>query len=364
MLRTVIADGKAFVRLAQLRARIAALVRGGHYDIAIDLLGELVRADLALGLPADGLLRARQAAELAAERGEPVAGPLVVLAATLLAADAPEQAVDACSAAIERARPNERVRIEVMARLVGGAAQRRLHRLGEARVLLDAARGTAARIGDATLAGLALCELGWVDLAEDRAAAAATCFEFGAEFLRRAGNAAALDADALAVASWAAAGDIEIATDRGALATAAARAHGRLDLVAHVDGVLADLALRRAPDVAPRACAVAAESAQVLGAGPLARELGAQARLRQVRIASDAADRARHLEAGIELALALDRTRAGVRLGAFLISLVEDAERTARAPDRGELEQLAGAITSLGDSELADMARAVLDELG
>jgi tetratricopeptide (TPR) repeat protein len=360
----VIADGKAFVRLAQLRGRIAALARGGRYDVTIDLLGELVRADLALGLPADGLLRARQAAELAEARGESAAGPLVVLAATLLSAEAIEEALDACATAIERATATERPRIEAMARLVGGAAQRRAGRLAEARVLLDAARGAAARLGEAAIAGLALAELGWIDLAEGRPAAAATCFEFAAEFLRRAKHVAAPEADTLAVASWAAAGDVEIATERGPRAADAARAAHRLDLVAFLDGVLADLALRQAPEAAQQACALAAESAQALGASPLARELAAQARLRQVRTTGDAGDRARHLEAGIELALALEGSRAGARLGSFLITLVEDAERGAHAPARTELERLAGAITSLGDTELADMARAVLAELG
>ncbi|MBA3455523.1 MAG: hypothetical protein H0T42_20690, partial [Deltaproteobacteria bacterium] len=69
-------DGKAWVRLAQLRGRIATFARGGRYQTAARLLGELTRADLALGLPADALLRARQAAQLAEERGAPSAGPL------------------------------------------------------------------------------------------------------------------------------------------------------------------------------------------------------------------------------------------------------------------------------------------------
>ncbi len=364
MLGSVLPDGKALVRIAQLRGRIATLARGGRYDMALELLGELTRADLALGLPADGLLRARQAAQLAEERGESVAGPLVVLAATLLAAGAPDDALDAASTAIERARPDERARIEVMARLVGGSAQRRAGRLAEARLLLDAARGAAARLGESALAGLALVELAWIDLAEERATAAATCFEFAAEFLRRAGQApSALEADALAVASWASAGDVGAATERAPRVADAARALRRLDLIAYIDGVLADLALRAAPDAAAQACALAAESAHVLGEGPLARELAAQSRLRQVRTTADALDRARHLEAGIELALALERPRAGARLGALLVALVDDATRAQRLPDRAELERLAGAIASLGDPDLGAMASAVLAEL-
>ena len=197
----MIGDGKAFVRIAQLRGRIAALARGGRYDLTLELLGDLVRADLGLGLPADALLRARQSAELSDARGEPVAGPLIVLGATLLAAAAYGEAIEAAAAAIERAQPAERARIEAMARLVGGAAQRRLGRFAEARLLLDAARGAAARLGERELAGFALAELAWVDLAEDRPAAAATCFEFAAEFLRRAEHASHLEAEALAVAA-------------------------------------------------------------------------------------------------------------------------------------------------------------------
>ncbi|MEO8844088.1 MAG: hypothetical protein ABI591_02625 [Kofleriaceae bacterium] len=380
----MIADGKAFVRIAQLRGRIAALARGGRYDLTLELLGDLVRADLGLGLPADALLRARQSARLAEERGEPIAGSLVVLAATLLSANAFGEAVDAAALAIDRAVPAERARIETMARLVGGAGQRRLGRFAEARILLDAARGAAARLGERSLAGFALAELAWVDLAEDRPAAAATCFEFAAEFLRRAepdGPAyrSSVDCEALAVAAWATADELERATERAAVAADTARAAQRFELIAYVDGVLADLALRAAPDAAAEACALAAESAttnaEALAARPpstdglergrqnLARELVAQARLRQVRTADASEDRARHLEAGIELALALERPRASARLGAFLFDLVDDAERAAQRPVRGELERLAGAIAGLGDQELTAMARAVLAEL-
>lgn len=366
----VTADGKAVVRLAQLRGRIAAFTRGGRYDLAIDLLGELARVDLALGLRADGVQRARQAAQLAAERGEPSAGPLIVLAATLLATDAPDGAIDACATAIARARPSERARVELLARLVGGAAQRRAGRLGEARLLLDAARGAAARLGEAALAGLALAELAWIDLAEDRAAAAATCFEFAAEFFARARATpgvhvepdARLEAETLAIACWAAT-DADAAIARAGEARSRARAAGRDDLAAYIDGVLADLALRRATPDSAHASARAAASAAPLGSAPLGRELAARARLRQVRTTDDARDRARHLEAGIELALALDRTRAGAQLGTLLVALVEDAERARTPPARAELERLAAAIAGLGDAVLVDLASAVLAEL-
>jgi hypothetical protein len=345
-------DGKALVRLAQLRGRIAALARGGRFDIAAGLLHELARADLALGMPADALLRARQTAQLADERGEPVAGPLVVLAATLLAADAHDEVLTACTAAIDHARPDERPKIEAMAKLVAGAAQRRAGRLAEARVLLDASRGAAARLGEASLAGLALAELAWIDLAEDRPAAAATCFEFAAEFLRRAWIVVgAIEADVLAVSAWAMAGDVDAATDSGPRVADAARGAGRLDLVAHLDGVLADLALARAPEAASQACALAAESARALPDSALARDLVAQARLRQVRASEDAIDRARHLEAGLDLALALPGDRAAALLGSTLAALVEHGGRA------GEIDAVASAIARVGDQELSELAR-------
>ena len=354
-------DGKALVRLAQLRGRIAALARGGRYDIAAPLLGELTRADLALGLPADGLQRARQAAELATQRGEPIAGPMIVLAATLLAAGAPDDALDAARVALDSATPAEKLRVEAAVRLLGGAAKRRAGRLGEARLLLDAARATAARLGESSLAGFALAELAWVDLAEAQPAAAATCFEFAAEFLRRAGApAAAIEADALAVAACAAAGEVEAAASRAPAIVDAARQLRRPEVVAYLDGVLADLAVGQARDAAVEACALAAESAQALGNTPVARDLIVQARLRQVRATDDPLDRARHIEAGIELALTLEPARAGARLGALLVGLVEDAERVQALPERGELERLAKAIENLGDGELSAMAAAVL----
>lgn len=356
-------DGRGFVRLAQLRARIATLARGGRYELAGTLLHELTRADLALGLPADGLLRARQAAELAEERGEPTAGPLIVLAATLLATDELPAALAACTAALDRATPTERPRIGLLARVVGGAAQRRSGRLAEARALLDAARGVAARMGEASLAGLALCELARVDLAEGQPAAAATCFDFGAEFFRRARQPdRAIEAEILAVTAWAAAGDLDAATERAPRAADAARKAHRPELIAVVDGALAELMLRHAPEAAAEACALAAESAASLADDPNARELVAEARLRQVRASVDAADRARHLEAGIDVALTLERGRAGDRLGALLVALVDD--RVAGRPvTDAELQRLGVAIASLGDQELSEMARGIVADL-
>jgi hypothetical protein len=354
-------DGRAVVRLARLRGRIAALARGGAFEIARELLAELVRADLALGLPADALLRARQAAQLAEARGGPTAGPMLALASTLLATGAHDEAIAACTAAIDRAAPAERARCEAMARLIAGAAQRRAGRFGEARALLDASRGAAARLGESALAGLALAELAWLDLAEERAAAAATCFEFAAEFLRRAAvPGAALEADALAVAAWAQAGELDATEADGPRVAAAARAAGRLDLVAYLDGALADLALAHSAGGPARACALAAESAHALPDSPFARELAADARLRQVRAATDPLDRARHLEAGLALALALPPARAGARLGAFLIALVEDADRAHSAPQPAELAAVASAIAGLDDPELAAIARELM----
>ncbi len=95
----------------------------------------------------------------------------------------------------------------------------------------------------------------------------------------------------------------------------------------------------------------------------LARELVAQARLRQVRTTLDRTDRTRHLEAGIELALTLERSRASARLGAFLFDLVDDAERAATSPQRAEVERVVTAITAIGDRDLVEMARTVLAEL-
>lgn len=355
-------DGKAWVRLAQLRGRIAVLARGGQYDDAVRRLGELTRFDLAVGLPADGLLRARQAAALAEEQGSPTAGPLLGLASALLAAGENVPALEAAALAIERARPGERTRVEVLSRLLGGAAQRRLGRHADARALLDAARGGAARIGEAAIAGYALVELGWVDLAEQRPLAAGVCLEFGAEFLRRAKQAgAALEAEALAVVCWVEAGDMPTASDRSPKVADAARAAGRPDITAFLDGAMADLALKTGGDAARHACALAAESALALPDTPLTRDLVAQARLRQVRASDDPLDRERHLEAGIEVALTLERSRAGARLGSALVGLLGDA--TGHPPTRDELRRLGTALASLGDPELAEMARGVLAQL-
>ena len=352
------------VRLAQLRARIATLARGGRFDLAGKLLHELTRADLALGLPADGLLRARQAAELAEQRGERVAGPLIVLAATLLATGEIDATLLACTAAIDRATAQERPRIDAMARVVGGAAQRRAGRLAEARYLLDGARGAAARLGESPLAGLALCELGRIDIAEGQPLAAGTCFEFGAEFFRRGGEPQrAVEADVLAVLSWATAGELERATERGGLVADAARKANRGELVAAIDASLAELMLLHAPGAAIEACALAAESAKALPDDAIARELLVQARLRQVRASDDLGDRARHLEAGIDLALTLERERAGDRLGAMLVALVDD-HTSGRPLVESELQRLGAAITSLGDPELTEMARGIVADLG
>ncbi|HTR53897.1 MAG TPA: hypothetical protein VMJ10_24550 [Kofleriaceae bacterium] len=346
-------DGKALVRLAQLRGRIAALARGGRLELAGDLLRELARADLVLGLPADAILRARQAVQLDEARR---AGPLVTLAATLLAAGAHDEAIAAAQAAVACARADERARTEAVTKLVTGAAHRRANRLAEARAALDLARSTAARLGESVLAALALAELAWIELAEDRPAAAATCFEFAAELARRgARDDIACEADLVAVAAWDAADDRDAVADRAPRARDAARAAGRPELAASLDGMLADLALTRGDALA--ACAQAAAAAAALPDTLAARQLVARARLRQVRAATDPSDRARHLEVGIALAIALPTRRAGDLLSELLVALVD-----AHA-DRRELRRVASAISALPDPELAELARAVLAEV-
>ncbi len=356
-------EGQALVRIAQLRRRIALFARGGRYDLAASLLGELIRADLGLALPADALLRARQAAALASTRSEPLAGPLVVLAATLLASGAFREAGEAAVAAVLRASAGERARVEVIANLIGGAVHRRSARFAEARALLDAARGAAARIGAHDLAGFALVELAWVELGDGQPAAAATCFEFAATFLRDRSEGASLEADALSVAAWAAADDLVRARERATDVTLGAQRARRDELVAYMDSALADAALRVAPATAATACEAAVRSAQRLS-GALARDLVVQARLRQVRASHDARDRARMLEVGIELAVALDRDRATTRLGSFLIDLLDDAALAATTVARTEAASVTAAIDIVGDVELSEMAHAVLAELG
>ncbi|MEJ7600483.1 MAG: hypothetical protein WKG01_21420 [Kofleriaceae bacterium] len=326
--------------------------------------------DLALGLPADGLLRApgRRTRRGTGCSDRRAAGRARGGAARSGRARA---ALEAATLAIERARPES-----APGSSTGAAGRRRgtrkLGRLADARVLLDAARGGGARIGESAIAGLALAELGWIDLAEQRPAAAAVCLEFAAEFLRRATHTStALEADALAVVCWVEAGDLPTATDRAPKVADAARAQKRPDLIAFLDGAMADLALRRArpgtaaaPDAreaALQACALAAESALGLPDTQLARDLIAQSRLRQVRASDDPLDRERHLEAGIEVALTLDRQRAGARLGSALVGLLDDA--VTWPPTRDELHRLGTALTNLGDPELAQMARGVLAEL-
>ncbi len=83
-----------------------------------------------------------------------------------------------------------------------------------------------------------------------------------------------------------------------------------------------------------------------------------------MRATDDPMDRERHLEAGIELALTLDRARAGARLGAALVHLLDDASTGERPPNKHEVQRLGAALASLGDPELAAMADSVLAELG
>jgi hypothetical protein len=355
-------DPKGLVRVAELRAQVASLARGGELELARRLLADLARADLALGLPAHSLLRARQAAELAAKDNEPVTGPLIVLAATLLGAGGYREAIDAARAARDGA--DGRARPEALCSLLEGAALRRDRRPELARPVLDDARTRAAAAGECAVAALALVELAWIDVEDDRPLGAATCFEFAAEYFRRGERAtSAVEADALAIAAYAAAGDIATATARGPLVTDAARTlpgPGRRDLVAFVDGVLAELAIAHAPAAAAQACALAAETAIASGN----RELMARARLRQARATNERTDRARHLEAGLELVRSLPSDRAGASLGEMLIALVDDAARSGHAPDREALGVLASALAVVGDRDLQDLARAVLAEVG
>ncbi|HUJ58532.1 MAG TPA: hypothetical protein VLX92_08570, partial [Kofleriaceae bacterium] len=104
------------------------------------------------------------------------------------------------------------------------------------------------------------------------------------------------------------------------------------------------------------ACARAFEAARALPDADAAREQRAEARLRQVRAAGAPADRARHLDAALELALALPRGRAGAQLARFALDLLDDAAR-GRPAARRELERVAAALSAVGAGELGELVR-------
>jgi hypothetical protein len=99
--------GASLLRIAALRGQIAVLSRGGERELALRLLREHAALDLDLGLTADSLRRAQQAAALAEAAGDPAASgeALLVLALAMATSrtrvrePSPASPVGACSRA-------------------------------------------------------------------------------------------------------------------------------------------------------------------------------------------------------------------------------------------------------------------------
>ncbi|MEZ4404452.1 MAG: hypothetical protein R3B06_30815 [Kofleriaceae bacterium] len=361
------ASGRDLVAIARLRSDIAVLARGGEYTLASARLLALAALDLRVGLRADAFLRARQAAEIASDRGDLVhelqAG-LTMALAQLETGDAvaAEAAADAVLYRSGGLADHLRRQIVTSAYLVRGMASRRRGAMDAARVALDQARLRAVPAGRPDLTALSLAELGLLDLATGDPAGAAICFTFARDAFRLAGrDAQGRTVELLALDAFIAGGRTEEAIAQATAARADATARGDAEVAARATGVLADALIARGDlAAAAEAAGEAAVRAQELPAGT-ARELDVRARLRLAALATDPAVVHHQLEAAVDLGVA-SRDAA---LAALVLDAVVGGILAGRLPVScwALVDLIAAGCHAAGLSRLAAVAEAALAEL-
>jgi hypothetical protein len=359
--------GASLLRIAALRGQIAVLSRGGERELALRLLREHAALDLDLGLTADSLRRAQQAAALAEAAGDPAASgeALLVLALAMVRAGDMEAARRAGDVAHARAGAVPGVagrRLLACAELVRGVAERVAGRRAEARAALDRASELAADLARPDLSAAVLVQLGAVELAEGAIDAAATCFWFARDSFRiarrpaSAARVALLPLVALAgVARWA-----DVTRLAPAVASDAA-AQGLVEVAARARGLEADARAAQGDSEAAAVARIAADLAWTLAEGPQRQELLSRARLRLARLSPEPQERLRHLEAAIDLAVTGEDVALVAELAeALLGELAED-----RVPPGAIalIDPLSAALRRLGARELADVAEKARAEL-
>ena len=368
MVRAVTAAAKDLTAAARLRIEIAALARGGEYDLATARLCELAALDLRAGLTADALLRSRQAATIARDHAD-LADELkahLVLAMGLMESGAPESAEAAADLVLGQIGdcPDERrLHLSTMSYLVRGIASRRAGHLEAARVALGQARERAVRLGRADLSALILAELGAVEVAGGDPLAAAVCFGFARDVRRLIGQpAAARVAAVLAVAAFVEAGEVALAL--GLVDDALAEAERADDglAVARLAAGRAE-ALLAAGDVdgARIAADRAAELATLLPDDDARHELGIAARLCQLRLEAEPGRQLMHLEAAVDHGLG---RRDAAALARAIDTVVTELVTGARPPEAWTIvAALAQACHGAGLGSLASLAAQALAEL-
>jgi hypothetical protein len=344
-----------------LRSRIAALGRGGEYDLAIRLLHEHAALDLGVGLPSDSVRRAHQAAALAEHAGDATtsAESLLVLAISMLHVGNARAAARA--AEVARARAGSEPRLVVSADLIRGMAERQLGRYPQARAFITRARLGADALAQPALSGAILVELGLLHLAEKETDAAATCFWFARDFHTLAHkDDEAARASAMALVAYASAERWSDVADLAPAIAADSEATGRLEICAHFRGLEADAHVAQAsPDALDRA-RVAAVAAASLPEGRTRQELYLRARLRLAKLSTDSAERLRHLEAAIDAGVVAGDVPMLAQIAEHLLVEVMEG-RTDRGVDL--LTDLSAIFRRLGAFDLADMAAAAQSEL-
>jgi hypothetical protein len=346
---------------------IAALARGGEYELAAGRLRELAALDLRAGLTADALLRGRQAAEIARDHGD-LADELrahLILAIGLCDGGDPtsaEAAADLVLGRIGECRDDQRLLLSTLTYLVRGIASRRSGRLDAARVALGQARERAVRLGRPDLSGVILAELGATELAAGDPLAAAVCFGFARDVRRLIHQAGpARGAAALTVAAFVEAGEVAHAIELAAEELAEAEAAGDAEAAARLAAVRAD-AIFAAGEAAAAMDAALDAAARVAGLGEAARaELGPSARLRLVRLEPEPTRALMHLEAAIDLGLS---ARDGAAIAHVLDVLVASVVSGARPAETWDVvAALAAACRHAGLPALADLADQAQAEL-
>ena len=354
----------ALAQIANLRKQAAVLARGGEYSATGDVLADLVATSLAASLPADALLRARQAVELALLEGESAASAraLVDLAVVLLAVDDGDAAISAAQLSIEHAshapeHPTAR-RSDASAKLAIGTAHRRAERFDDARAALTAARAAAVAIAASDIAAAALVELWWLDLHVGQPRNAAVCFDFARRFFDQAGRAIwAARVTEWLVAALLEAGDLGDAIDAADEADVRAAALPDAIARARVAGALADALLEAGHDDAEPWVNRAAELATEMPDSIERSVMLIIAHLRRARVLVDASEVARHLEAATDLAFV---SRTPRHLQQLILGLLMPWRSATAALPAQLLQRLLPRLRDLGHPELAAMVEAGL----
>ena len=295
-------------QIARLRRLVGLFARGGDREATAEALLELSKQSRDGAMRAEAVKRARQAAELLAdEEPTPTAvAALLRLASLCLDNEDFDAAMSAAEVAKERAALLSSRRTELVggAALLAGVARGLSGDEAIARAHLDEARDLLVAAKRPQGAALALTQLGMLDVAAERYAAAQVCFQFACDFYRiadqfeEAAHVGALAARVFIDAKWddpdrwfgLAIADADRARDAALAALLVAERAEHYERVGKIDEAraLADSVAARCREIPNRKDAI---------------PIILRARVLLARLSTEPVESLRHAEGAFELAL-------------------------------------------------------------